>query len=85
MPLLGQLAQFGAEPTKYEDSRSFGNFSVSFTKLSQEFLVVRDRGQFIVSGPSQQELEAAGLWRAFVGLNELSGPLLAWLSAENAA
>ena len=84
-PLLAQLAERGAEPTSYESSASFGNFAVSFAANTREFMIARDRGQFIVSGPSRQELESAGLWRAFVGVRELSTPLLAWVASESAA
>ncbi len=84
-PLLSRLAECGVVPTRYESSASFGNFAVSFTSGSRDLMIARDRGQFIVSGPSQQELESAGLWQAFVGVRELSAPLLAWLASENAA
>ena len=84
-PLLAQLAQLGVAPIKCESSPSFGNFAVLFSGAATDFVLARDRGQFIVSGPAQEQLEAAGLWRAFVGVRELAFPLLAWLASASAA
>ena len=84
-PLLAQLAQVGVVPIKCEASPSFGNFAVSFSGAARDFTLPRDRGQFIVSGPALAQLEAAGLWRAFVGVRELAPPLLAWLASASAA
>ncbi len=84
-PLLSQLDKRGVAPTSYESSSGFGSFAVSFTSGSRSFMIASDRGQFIVSGPSREELESAGLWQSFAGVRELSTPLLAWLALENAA
>jgi hypothetical protein len=83
--LVAQVAQLGLAPVKCEVSSSFGNFAVSFSGAGKDFMLARDRGQFIVSGPTQAQLEAAGLWRAFVGVKDLAPPLLAWLASASAA
>jgi hypothetical protein len=84
-PLSSQLASIGAEPVACETSASFDNFAVSFAFSGRAFIVVRDRGQYLVSGPGQSELEAAGLLRTFPGVRELAPPLIAWLTAASAA
>ena len=81
-PLVSSLAKLSYTPSKSSVSSAFGNFAVSFRGPGQEFQIARDRGQFIVSGPSQQELEQAGLWRAFHGVSELAQPLLQWVASE---
>ena len=80
--LVGSLANLSYTLTESTVSRDFGNFAVTFRGPSREFQIARDRGQFIVSGPSQQELERAGLWRAFHGTAELAQPLLEWAASE---
>jgi len=84
-PLVAQLASLGAVPVACEVSTSFGNLAVSFSLAGRQFVIVRDRGQYLVNGPSQSELEVAGLWRTFPGVRELAPPLLAWLTAASAA
>ena len=68
-----------------EVSPSFGNFAVLFGGDNANFTVARDRGQFLVTGPPEEVLRGAGLWRAFVGARELTEPLLSWLTAQSAA
>lgn len=84
-PLLEEVAGLGATPTQFEESPDFGNFVVSFTTTTKQFSIVHDRGQFLVDGVPREELEPAGLWRAFAGPTSLRAPLLAWLRSANSA
>ncbi len=83
-PILEPLAAASAVAVRCEQWESFDNFAVTFQARGIEFMIARDRGQFIVSGPPQAELEAVGLWRAFVGVRELAPPLKAWLAKRTA-
>jgi hypothetical protein len=60
-------------------SPSFGDFSVSFAKAGRLLQIVRERGRFTVSGPTRQDLEHAGLWRAFPESAALAARLDQWL------
>ena len=84
-PLLPELAARGVVPVRCEVSPSFGDFAVLFKGASADFTVARDRGQFMVSGPPDEVLRRAGLWRVFVGIRELATPLYTWLEAKSAA
>ena len=84
-PLHFELADRGVVPVGCEASPSFGNFAVRFKGASADFTIARDRGQFVVSGPPDEVLRSAGLWRAFVGIRELADPLYTWLEAKSAA
>ena len=81
-PLIQSLANQSVTVVESNVSDSFGNFSVSFRGNGREFQVTRDRGQLIVYGPEQTELEQAGLYRAFPGLQELERPLIQWLKSQ---
>jgi hypothetical protein len=83
-PLIKSLAALSVVPVSSETSSSFGNFVVSFRGCGKEFQIARDRGQFIVHGPAQQELELADLWRTFPGFRELAPPLIQWLRRNEA-
>ena len=63
---------------------SFGNFFATWAKGRLALSIVRDRGQFHVSGPPRAELESAGLWRAFASTHEMAPPLEAWLRGSDA-
>lgn len=83
--LAAELLRLGFKAQSCEHDQAFGNFVVSFASFDHSFAIVRDRGQFHVECDGRSELEQAGLWRSFAGLNSLSAPLLAWLSLHNAA
>jgi hypothetical protein len=72
-------------PVSCEVSPGFDNFAILFKGACAEFTIARDRGQFLVSGPPDEVLRGAGLWRAFVGVGELEEPLYTWLEARRAA
>jgi hypothetical protein len=79
--LPAALERLGALPVSHRGPEAFDNFAVVFEGRGKAFTVVRDRGQFQVSGPSQPVLEQAGLWRTFPGVRELESALVAWLSS----
>ena len=81
-PLIRVLANYSVTVVESHVSNSFGNFAVSFRGNEKEFQIIRDRGQLIVDGPEQSELEQAGLYRAFPGSQELEQPLIQWLKAQ---
>ena len=79
------LAEAGYKPLQVIAEESFGNFAVTYAGPRGTIQIARDRGQFIVSGPSKTELEESGLWRAFIGARELEEPLKQWLGTANEA
>ena len=81
-PLIQSLANQSVTVAESNVSNSFGNFSVSFHGNGREFQITRDRGQLIVHGPEQTELEQAGLYRAFPGFKELEPLLIQWLKSQ---
>jgi hypothetical protein len=83
--LLGELELVGARPIKVELYPGFGDSIVSFVAGSQGFDIVRDRGQLMVQGPGREELQRAGLWKAFNDVAELRAPLLSWVRREDVA
>lgn len=72
------LAALGYRPVAGQLAESFGDFFVRFTNGRSSFALTRDRSQFMVRG-EPDELEPAGLWRAFDDIAELEAPLLGWL------
>jgi len=83
-PLAQALAAQGLVPVHFEQSASFGNFEVRFASKSLSLSVVRDRGQFHVSGVECKVLESASLWRSFSTVQSLETPLLAWVESHGA-
>ena len=83
--LPDMLAEAGYVPFQVVAEESFANFAVTYAGPRGTIQIARDRGQFIVSGPSKTELEKAGLWRAFVGARALEEPLKLWLGTANEA
>ena len=81
-PLIQALAAQSIIAVGSQASDSFGNFVVSFRGASKDFQIIRDRGQLIVGGHEQQELEQAGLFRAFPGFRELETPLMQWVKSQ---
>jgi len=77
--LLSELESMGAkvESARY-DPGSFGNFEICLAAPRGAFQITRDRSQYMLQGPSRQELEAADLWRAFDRKEEFSALLVAW-------
>ena len=78
--LIRALHALGAEVINARyDPESFGNYEISFRAPRVAFRITRDRSQYILHGPPRQELEAAGLWRAFDYRSEFEETLLVWL------
>ena len=67
--LAAELLRLGFRAQSCEHGQAFGNFLVSFASINRSFSIVRDRGQFHVRCDERAELEQAGLWRSFAGLN----------------
>jgi hypothetical protein len=84
-PLALQLSVHDLHPVNYSCSPSFGNFYVTFAKPGTVVTVARDRGQYIISGPSEPELSAFGLARTFSGVVAVAHALHQWLEAEGGA
>jgi hypothetical protein len=82
--LVPALAARGLLPVRVAVAASFGNFEVHFASKSLSLSVVRDRGQFRVSGAERAVLEPAGLWRSFSGTKSLEEPLIAWVESHDA-
>ena len=80
-PLLTALDDIGYAPSYFLLSQSFGNFQITFTCAAHSFSVVRDRGQFMLSGAPQQELEAFDLFRVFSTPGQMVPSVISWLSA----
>jgi hypothetical protein len=78
------LVEAGYVPLRVTAEDSFGNFAVTYEGPRGIVQIARDRGQFIVSGPSQKELEKFGLWRTFAGARALEQPLKQWLGTNEA-
>lgn len=83
-PLIKSLAAQSITAIESHVSESFGNFVVHFRGAGRDFQIIRDRGQLIVDGIEQQELEQAGLFRTFPGFRELETPLMQWLKRSEA-
>ena len=83
-PLVQSLAAQAVAVVESHVSNSFGNFVVHFRGTGRDFQIIRDRGQLIVGGIEQQELEQAGLFRTFPGFRELETPLMQWLQRGEA-
>ena len=81
-PLIQSLAAQSISAINSHVSNSFGNFVVLFRGAGKEFRIIRDRGQLFVNGAEQQDLEQAGLFRAFSGFQELEMPLMRWLKSQ---
>ena len=75
--LLGALHKAGyrVDSTRY-DAAAFGNWWVELSGPTN-FSLFKDRGQYMVEGP-RDDLEKAGLWRAFDDCGEFTKRLLEW-------
>lgn len=57
-------------------AKSFGNWIAKLVRNEVTMELVKDRNQFSVVGPSNDELKAMGLWRAFDDFEEFSAAVL---------
>lgn len=74
-----QLMGWIVERVVDEGAQYFGNWCVDMRRGGM-LRLVRDRGQYFVGNMPREELEAAGLWKAWSSLGELEAALLAWLN-----
>jgi hypothetical protein len=61
------------------DEESFGNYVVEVRHLKKWFDIVRDRGQYFVSGPSMEALRPFGLARAYDDQQAFAQAVRGWL------
>ena len=83
-PVVAVLHRNGYKLVHVHVSQSFGNFFATFSKQGSALTVTRDRGQFLISGSSNSELEANGLWRAFSGPAPIAAALQKWFGSSDA-
>jgi hypothetical protein len=71
--LLDGLEAFGwtVSSSRY-DPNVMGNWFVDMSRSGVILRLIKDRGQYLVDGPRQEELAAEGLWRAFDSFDEFS-------------
>ena len=84
-PLAPVIAVAQLVPVAWERSEAFGNFAVTFRNSVREFMLTRDRGQFMVHASDRASLESSGLWRAFESLQEMEAHLVDWLGQGDGA
>jgi hypothetical protein len=60
------------------DPKMFGGWYVDLGRADQTIRLTKDRSQYILSGPSIKELQAAGLWKAFDDLDEFCRAAIHW-------
>ena len=78
-PLLAELRAGGWQVSASEyDASAFGNWLVDMQRDGVVMRLVKDRSQYMVTGPPEEVLKAAGLWRAFDSLNELQTTVARW-------
>ena len=76
--VISKLKEAGWKVTaSLHDPKLFGNWYVDLYRAGISMRIVKDRSPYMVSGP-QQEVKAAGLWRAFDNLEEFVGAFLHW-------
>ncbi len=84
-PIVPELRMSGFIPVVFEVSSSFGNFFVTFAGLRNSLTIAQDRGQLLVSGLPNHELQASGLWQAFSGPIKLHEQVKTWLAVQSGA
>jgi hypothetical protein len=52
------------------DAKIFGNWCIDFCRGGQTIRLVKDRSQYMIFGSQEEEIKAAGLFRAFDDLHE---------------
>ena len=76
--LTKALAKLGYKATSAESDATFGDTRRTFTNGKRTLIITRDRSQYILEG-DREELESAGLWRAFELESELLSSLVQFL------
>jgi hypothetical protein len=83
--VVPELEGTGFIPVVFEESMSFGNFFVTFASNRRAITIAQDRGQLLVSGLPDQELQASGLWRAYSSPIKLHQQVRIWLAVASGA
>jgi NDP-sugar pyrophosphorylase family protein len=77
--LISELRSWGWTVGEYQlDARIFGNWFLDLRRSGHTLRLVKDRSQFMLSGPLTQELRNAGLWQAFDSFEEFRGAITRW-------
>ena len=83
-PLISKLLASGWTLVESRYSpESFGNWYVDLRNRTTQFRIAKDRSQYVVNGPSIDELKSAGLWKAFDSWDELCPLLERWALLED--
>jgi hypothetical protein len=61
------------------DAQSFGNWYVDLDQKGNCIRLIKDRSQYIFSGPPIEEIQAAGLWKSFDDLHEFRHAVIKWV------
>jgi hypothetical protein len=64
------------------DPDIFGNWYVDLGHADQTIRLTKDRSQYMLSGPSIEELQAAGLCKAFDDLDEFCRVVTRWVTSR---
>jgi hypothetical protein len=71
--LLSDLRSAGWKITFYHyDAGSFGDWFIDLCRGAHAIRLVKDRSQYMISGSQEEEIKAAGLWKAFDDFGEFS-------------
>ena len=65
------------------DASCFGNWHIDMRNGGSTLRIVKDRSQYMIDGSELHELKAAGLFRAFGGLQEFRNAIMNWLATTN--
>jgi hypothetical protein len=60
------------------DASFFGNWYVDLDRNGRCIRLVKDRSQYMITGPSTQEIKDVGLWRAFDDYEEFRRMVSVW-------
>lgn len=60
------------------DPNCFGNWRVDLARNGRALRLVKDRSQYMIAGPPMEDLENAGLWKAFNDLEEFRRTVSRW-------
>ena len=78
-PLISELGAAGwtVFSSRY-DAHFFGNWYVDLRRADLAIRLIKDKSQYMIDGPSSDEMKAAGLWKAFDDLEEFRHAVAKW-------
>ena len=79
VPLISKLLANGwvLVDSRYSPE-PFGDWYVDLQNGASKFRIAKDRSQYMVHGPSTDELKSAGLWKAFDSPDEMCSLIERW-------